>query len=80
MAIKEIGISNNSNISKDMKIKIDEEIEILKDLKHENVVRFIGSQKNFKTIYLFFEYISGSFIFFLKNSIKIKKKGAISLH
>ena len=59
MAIKEIAISNNSNISKDMKIKIDEEIEILKDLKHENVVRFIGSQKNFKTIYLFFEYISG---------------------
>ena len=63
MAIKEIAISNNSNISKDMKIKIDEEIEILKDLKHENVVRFIGSQKNFKTIYLFFEYISGYFHF-----------------
>jgi len=42
-----------------MKKKLDEEIELLKDLKHENVVRFIGSQKNFKTILLFFEYISG---------------------
>lgn len=57
MAIKQIPISKA--LSKELIESIEDEIRILKELKHENVVRFIGSQKSSSKIYLFFEYISG---------------------
>ena len=46
-------------------ITIANEIELLKELKHPNIVTFIGSQKSAKSIYLFFEYISGMFLLYI---------------
>lgn len=57
MAIKKISISKN--LPQSQIDAIEYEIELLKELKHENVVRFLGSQKTSKFITLFFEYISG---------------------
>ena len=38
------------------------EIEILKQLKHENIVTYIGTQKNKNKLLIFLEYLSGGSI------------------
>jgi len=49
------------------------EIEILKQLKHENIVTYIGTQKNQNKLLIFLEYLSGGSI-----SSLLKKFGKLN--
>jgi len=49
------------------------EIEILKELKHENIVTYIGTQKNRNKLLIFLEYLSGGSI-----SCLLKKYGKLN--
>lgn len=57
MAIKKISICKS--LTQSQIDSIEYEVELLKELSHENVVKFFGSQKSSKSITLLFEYISG---------------------
>lgn len=49
------------------------EIEILKELKHENIVTYIGTQKTPNKLLIFLEYLSGGSI-----SSLIRKYGGLN--
>ena len=39
--------------------KIQVEVEILRSLRHKNIVSYLGTSMQLSTVYIFMEYISG---------------------
>jgi len=58
IAVKEIDLSNKKYTSEEM-AELNNEIDILKTLNHENIVKYLGVEKNGNYLYLFSEFISG---------------------
>lgn len=52
-------VSPNSGIDKDAIAKLRKEIEVLKKLNHENVVKYIGSEVVGIQFCIYLEYLSG---------------------
>lgn len=64
MAVKQVpmaGVESNTQKSKSIEA-LKREIEFLKDLDHENVVKYLGFEITTKEINVFLEYISGGSI------------------
>jgi mitogen-activated protein kinase kinase kinase len=61
MAIKQVDIpQNETEKSKRMMVTaLQQEIFLLKDLSHENIVRYLGSNEDSTNMYIFLEYIPG---------------------
>lgn len=61
MAIKQVDMpSNESEKSKKLMVNaLKQEISLLKDLSHENIVRYLGSNEDASHMYIFLEYIPG---------------------
>ncbi|KAF0466654.1 Pkinase-domain-containing protein [Gigaspora margarita] len=67
MAVKQIELfqtlSDKSNERQKVQIKsFKDEMEILKDLDHENIVSYIGYEENEETVNIFLEYVNGGSI------------------
>ncbi|RIB01269.1 kinase-like domain-containing protein [Gigaspora rosea] len=67
MAVKQIELlqtlSDKSNERQKVQIKsFKDEMEILKDLDHENIVSYIGYEENEQTVNIFLEYVNGGSI------------------
>ncbi|XP_057297827.1 mitogen-activated protein kinase kinase kinase 19-like [Hydractinia symbiolongicarpus] len=58
IAVKEVEIGNSKNMARNYK-KLQDEINILKGLRHRNIIRFIGTALEDNVIYIFMEYIAG---------------------
>lgn len=48
-----------SNINKKIKKYLIQEIEVMMQLKHENILRFLEAKKTHNNIYIFFEFCNG---------------------
>lgn len=61
MAIKQVDIpqSESEKSKKIMVNALKQEIFLLKDLRHENIVRYLGSNTDASNMYIFLEYIPG---------------------
>lgn len=61
MAIKQVDLpQNESEKSKAMMVNaLKQEISLLKDLSHENIVRYLGSNTDSNNMFIFLEYIPG---------------------
>ena len=71
MAIKEVQIVPNNGAVKNQNgvrgadqyvQSLESEIAVLSKLSHKNIVRYIGTQRDDKNLYIFLEYISGGSI------------------
>lgn len=58
IAVKEVEIGNSKNTARNYK-KLQDEINILKGLRHRNIIRFIGTALEDNVIHIFMEYIAG---------------------
>jgi len=58
MAVKQI--KYNSNLSEGQIKEIQNEIELMKMLKHDNIVRYLGVEKTNKVLHIFMEFVPGS--------------------
>lgn len=65
LAIKEIPLIDLNNIS-----AVAEEVEILSQLSHPNIVSYMGSKTDNERLFIFMEYISGGTIHSLLNKYK----------
>jgi mitogen-activated protein kinase kinase kinase len=61
MAIKQVDMpKNETEKSKKMMVNaLKQEISLLKELSHENIVRYLGSNEDISNMYIFLEYIPG---------------------
>ncbi|CAG8643138.1 6581_t:CDS:2, partial [Paraglomus occultum] len=63
MAVKQVelptGQSSNEDRKKSMLDALQREITLLKELDHENIVRYLGSQHDEKSLNIFLEYVPG---------------------
>lgn len=68
MAVKQIPIIGFLPQSANEKIKeIEVEVEILSKMKHQNIVRYLGTQRNEDFLLIFMEYVAGGSISSLLN-------------
>ncbi len=60
MAVKQVPLSNfqSSNLSESVKA-LEQEIEILSQLLHKNIVRYIGTSRELQYFNIFLEYEAG---------------------
>ena len=61
MAVKQILGGDDSQIKKSIE-SLQREIELLKELDHDNIVRYLGYENKDNTFNVFLEYISGGSI------------------
>ncbi|QPG75430.1 hypothetical protein FOA43_002784 [Brettanomyces nanus] len=60
MAVKEVDLPTSSEDSKNkMVTALKREMELLRELHHENIVRYLGSASDSSKMYIFLEYIPG---------------------
>ncbi|KAK4636232.1 Mitogen-activated protein kinase kinae kinase MST11 [Fulvia fulva] len=64
MAVKQVEMPSNSGTTMDAKKNnmieaLKHEISLLKDLKHENIVQYLGSNSDEKNLNIFLEYVAG---------------------
>ncbi|CAG9313767.1 unnamed protein product [Blepharisma stoltei] len=63
MAVKQIPIVGFEYETANERIKeIQEEVDILSQLKHKNIVRYLGTERNDQFLHIFLEYIPGGSI------------------
>uniref|UniRef100_A0A7M6DQA5 Protein kinase domain-containing protein n=1 Tax=Clytia hemisphaerica TaxID=252671 RepID=A0A7M6DQA5_9CNID len=58
IAVKEVDINHSKNAAKNFR-KLQDEINILKSLRHPNVIKFIGTSLDDNIVHIFMEYIAG---------------------
>mmetsp|Transcript_6485 Transcript_6485/g.9439 ORF Transcript_6485/g.9439 Transcript_6485/m.9439 type:complete len:773 (+) Transcript_6485:144-2462(+) len=58
MAVKEISCESMRKDSKELK-ELEKEIDVMSQLDHEHIVRYLGVQRTEKTINIFMDYIPG---------------------
>ncbi|KAF2162384.1 hypothetical protein M409DRAFT_27392 [Zasmidium cellare ATCC 36951] len=64
MAVKQVEMPSNSGTTMDAKKNnmieaLKHEISLLRDLKHENIVQYLGSNSDEKNLNIFLEYVAG---------------------
>jgi mitogen-activated protein kinase kinase kinase len=64
MAVKQVEMPSNSGSAMDAKKNnmieaLKHEISLLRDLKHDNIVRYLGSNSDEKNLNIFLEYVAG---------------------
>lgn len=64
MAVKQVEMPSNSGSAVDAKKNnmieaLKHEISLLRDLKHDNIVRYLGSNSDEKNLNIFLEYVAG---------------------
>ncbi|KAL6713142.1 ATP binding [Lecanora helva] len=64
MAVKQVEVPSNSNSTLDKKKEnmvaaLKREIDLLRDLKHENIVQYLGSSTDAEHLNIFLEYVPG---------------------
>ncbi|KAJ4835290.1 hypothetical protein Tsubulata_045267 [Turnera subulata] len=57
-AVKEISLLNGGSPAQESAYQLEQEIGILSELEHENIVQYHGTQKDSSNLYIFFEYVS----------------------
>jgi len=67
MAIKQVEFKDNGKADKFVQ-SLKQEIDILKDLHHKNIVQYYGSQSDEKYFDIFLEYVPGGSILSLLNN------------
>jgi len=60
MAVKEVDLPTSSEDSRNkMVVALKREMDLLRELHHENIVRYLGTASDSKKMYIFLEYIPG---------------------
>lgn len=60
MAVKEVDLPTSSEDSRNrMVVALKREMDLLRELHHENIVRYLGTASDTKKMYIFLEYIPG---------------------
>ncbi|GMH06692.1 hypothetical protein Nepgr_008532 [Nepenthes gracilis] len=62
-AIKEVRIASDDQISRECYKQLNQEINLLSQLKHSNIVRYYGSELGEETLSVYLEYVSGGSIY-----------------
>lgn len=65
MAVKQVGIAKDENLRGRVAehiIALESEVMVLKNLKHENIVRYLGIERSDEGLNIFLEYVSGGSI------------------
>ena len=73
MAVKQVEVPSNSNSTLDKKksnmvAALKREIDLLRDLQHENIVRYLGSNSDEEHFNIFLEYVPGGSVAAMLNS------------
>ncbi|RKP18977.1 kinase [Rozella allomycis CSF55] len=69
MAVKTVDLSNDSCIQKTKTVEsLEKEIEVLKTLKHDNIVRYLGATRDETKLNILLEYVPGGSIASLLNT------------
>ena len=73
MAVKQVEVPSNSNSHLDKKKEImvaalKREIDLLRDLQHENIVQYLGSNSDAEHFNIFLEYVPGGSVAAMLNS------------
>lgn len=72
MAIKRIELNKIENRKKNVQI-IEQEVNVLKELRHPNIVKYYGSEKDESFLKIYLEYVDMGSI-----AIMLKKYGSFS--
>ena len=73
MAVKQVEVPSNSNSSLDKKKEnmvaaLKREIDLLRDLQHDNIVQYLGSNSDAEHFNIFLEYVPGGSVAAMLNS------------
>lgn len=73
MAVKQVEVPSNSNSNLDkrkenMVAALKHEIDLLRDLQHENIVQYLGSNSDAEHFNIFLEYVPGGSVAAMLNS------------
>ena len=73
MAVKQVEVPSNSNSALDKKKEnmvtaLKREIDLLRDLQHENIVQYLGSNSDDEHFNIFLEYVPGGSVAAMLNS------------
>ena len=73
MAVKQVEVPSNSNSTLDKKKEtmvaaLKHEIDLLRDLQHENIVQYLGSNSDDEHFNIFLEYVPGGSVAAMLNS------------
>jgi mitogen-activated protein kinase kinase kinase len=73
MAVKQVEVPSNSNSTLDRKKEsmvaaLKREIDLLRDLQHENIVQYLGSNSDDEHFNIFLEYVPGGSVAAMLNS------------
>jgi len=73
MAVKQVDVPSNSNSALDkrkesMVAALKREIDLLRDLQHENIVQYLGSNSDDEHFNIFLEYVPGGSVAAMLNS------------
>ena len=73
MAVKQVEVPSNSNSTLDKKKEgmvaaLKREIDLLRDLQHENIVQYLGSNSDEEHFNIFLEYVPGGSVAAMLNS------------
>lgn len=73
MAVKQVEVPSNSNSNLDKKKEsmvaaLKREIDLLRDLQHENIVQYLGSNSDEEHFNIFLEYVPGGSVAAMLNS------------
>ncbi len=73
MAVKQVEVPSNSNSTMDkrkqsMVAALKREIDLLRDLQHENIVQYLGSNSDNEHFNIFLEYVPGGSVAAMLNS------------
>ena len=73
MAVKQVEVPSNSNSNLDKKksnmvAALKREIDLLRDLQHENIVQYLGSNSDDEHFNIFLEYVPGGSVAAMLNS------------
>ena len=68
MAVKQVPLVG-SDFSQEKIDALQQEIEVLSELKHKNIVRYLGSKKEKENLNIFLEFVPGFHSFSIKNQV-----------
>ncbi|KAE9603261.1 hypothetical protein Lal_00008294 [Lupinus albus] len=57
-AVKEVSLLDEGNHAKQSIFQLQQEISLLSQFEHENIVQYLGTDKDESTLYIFLEYVS----------------------
>ncbi|CAL0306107.1 unnamed protein product [Lupinus luteus] len=57
-AVKEVSLLDEGNHGKQSIFQLQQEISLLSQFEHENIVQYLGTDKDKSTLYIFLEYVS----------------------